>query len=86
MRIRLRHLIAVGAVAAIAAAPTAAADNPDQNCTNTGDATECSSPGNVQITSTPAADDYGFTLPYWDEVYGGAYPGPYPVPYAEGSR
>ena len=43
----------------------------------------CSTLGNVQINDSPSVND--FTLPYWDEVWGGAYPGPYPVPYAEGS-
>ena len=55
----------------------------DPTCTNTGDATECSSPGNVEINDTPPVVE--FTLPYWDEAFGGAYPGPYPVPYDEGS-
>ena len=42
-------------------------------------ATECSSPGNVQINdSPPAVADEGFGS--------GAYPGPYPVPFDEGSR
>ena len=82
MRIQFGYLIAAGAVAAFLGAPAAAADNP--SCTNTGGDTVCSSPGNVQINDSPPADE--FTLPYWDEVWGGAYQGPYPVPYAEGSR
>jgi hypothetical protein len=80
MRIRFQYLMAAGAVAALLGAPAAAAD---PTCTNTGSDTVCSSPGNVQINDSPPADE--FTLPYWDEVFGGAYPGPYPVPFAEGS-
>jgi hypothetical protein len=80
MRIRFRYLVAAAVVAALFGAPTATADP----CTNTGPGTVCSTPGNVQINDSPSAED--FTLPYWDEVWGGAYPGPYPVPYAEGSR
>jgi hypothetical protein len=87
MRIRFRYLVIAGAVAAVAGAPTAAADDTNPSCTNiTGSATECSSPGNVQISEAPPATQDVFTLPYWDEVFGGSYPGPYPVPYAEGSR
>jgi hypothetical protein len=84
MRIRFRYLVIAGAVAAIAGAPTAAADDTNPDCTTVGGSTECSSPGNVQINASPSEEP--FTLPYWDEVFGGAYPGPYPVPYAEGSR
>lgn len=84
MVIRLRYLAVAGAAAALWAAPTAVADDAGQTCTNVGNATECSSPGNVQINASPPADT--FTLPYWDEVFGGAYGGPYPVPYAEGSH
>lgn len=82
MRIRLRYLLAGGAVAAMLGAPAAAAQ---PTCTNTGGATECTSPGNVQINDTPSVQE--FTLPYWDEAFGntGYYPGPYPVPYDEGS-
>lgn len=71
--------LAAAAVAAMVGAPAAMADDPDQSCTDiTSAATECSSPGNVQINdSPPAAADEGFG--------GGFYPGPYPVPFAEGS-
>jgi hypothetical protein len=80
MRIRYRYLLAAGAVAALFGAPAATAD---QTCTTTGSGdTVCSTPGNVQVNDSPSAED--FTLPYWDEAFGGAYPGPYPVPYAEG--
>ena len=83
MRIRSRYLAAAGAVAALFGAPAAAADQ--QSCTDTGSGdTVCSTPGNVQINDSPQAED--FTLPYWDETFGGAYPGPYPVPYAEGQN
>lgn len=83
MRIRFRYVMAAGAVAAMVGAPAAAADDTNPSCVNTGDATECSSPGNVQINDSPPADE--FTLPYWDETFGGAYAGPYPVPYGESS-
>jgi hypothetical protein len=81
MRIRLRFLMAAGAITALCGAPAAAAQ---PSCTSTGGATECSTPGNVQINDSPGGD---FTLPYWDETFGdsGYYPGPYPVPYDEGS-
>lgn len=79
MRMRLHYLLAAGAVAAMFGAPVAAAD---PTCTSTGDATECSSPGNVEINATPPVTE--FTLPYWDEAFGGAYAGPYPVPYGQG--
>ena len=86
MRIRIRYLVVAGAVAAMAGAPAAAADNSNQTCTTTGSATQCSSPGNVQITDSPPVMADPFTLPYWDEVWGGgAYPGPYPVPYNQSS-
>jgi len=81
MRIRFGLLVAVGAVAALLGAPAATADS---SCTTTGAGdTVCSTPGNVQINDSPSVED--FTLPYWDETFGGAYPGPYAVPYAEGS-
>lgn len=83
MGIRFGYLIAAGAVAALLGAPVATADD-NPACSDTGSDTVCSTPGNVQINSSPSVDE--FTLPYWDEVWGGAYPGPYPVPYAEGSR
>ncbi|HXA91044.1 MAG TPA: hypothetical protein VNW96_21280 [Mycobacterium sp.] len=81
MRIRFRCLMIAGAVAAVLGTPVAAADD-NQACSNTGGDTVCSTPGNVQINDSPPVD---FTLPYWDETFGGAYPGPYPVPYGEGS-
>ncbi|MBV9089496.1 MAG: hypothetical protein JO044_06255 [Mycobacteriaceae bacterium] len=84
MRIRFRHLVLAWAALAIVGAPTAVADDTNPTCTNVGASTECSTPGNVQINATPPVDT--FTLPYWDEVFGGAYAGPYPVPYAEGNR
>jgi hypothetical protein len=82
MRIRLRYLMAAGAIAALSGAPAAAAE---PSCTTVGGSTTCSSPGNTEINATPPGGD--FTLPYWDETFGdsGYYPGPYPVPYNEGS-
>lgn len=82
MRIRFRCLMVAGAVAAVLGAPVAAADDPACSNTGAGD-TVCSTPGNVQINDSPPAED--FTLPYWDEAFGGAYQGPYPVPYGESS-
>ena len=77
MRIHFRYLLAAGAIAAMFGAPPAMAD-PGQGCTDTGAATECSSPGNVEINDAPAvvADPFG----------GGVYGGPYPVPFDEGGR
>lgn len=84
MRLRFRFVIAAGAVAALLGAPAAAADDTtNPACSNTGGDTVCSTPGNVQINDSPSVDE--FTLPYWDEVWGGAYQGPYAVPYDEGS-
>ena len=83
MRIRFRCLMVAGAVAAVLGAPVAAADD-NPACSNTGGGdTVCSTPGNVQINDSPPVED--FTLPYWDEAFGGGYPGPYPVPYGESS-
>ncbi|HME74286.1 MAG TPA: hypothetical protein VKI00_01110 [Mycobacterium sp.] len=83
MRIRLRYPALACVAAAITCAPAAMADDTNPTCTNLGGSTECSTPGNVQINSSPPTDT--FTLPYWDEVFGGTYAGPYPVPYDEGS-
>lgn len=73
MRIQFRYLLLAGAAAALFAAPAATAD---PNCTDVGgNTTECSSPGNVEINATPPVEE--FTLPYWDEAYGGGfYQGP----------
>jgi hypothetical protein len=77
MRIHFRYLLAAGAVAAMVGAPPAMADDPGQGCTDTGAATECSSPGNVEINdSPPAVANEGFGS--------GFYGGPYPVPFNEG--
>jgi hypothetical protein len=78
MRLRLRYVLAAGAVAAVVGAPVAMADDSNQSCTDVGPGVECSTPGNVQINdSPPAAADNGFGS--------GAYPGPYPVPFNEGN-
>ena len=75
--IRFRYLLAAGAVAAVVGAPVAAAD--DQTCQDIGNAaTECSSPGNVQITDAPPVAPV-------NPFGGGFYGGPYPVPFDEGS-
>jgi hypothetical protein len=85
MRLRFRYVVAAGAVAALLGAPAASADDDTTNpsCSNTGGDTVCQTPGNVQINDSPPVDE--FTLPYWDEAFGGAYPGPYPVPFDESS-
>jgi hypothetical protein len=73
MRIELMSsasLLAAGAAAvAIVAAPTAAAAVPASTqpmCTATATASECQSPGNVQISATPPPADY---YPYY--LHGG---------------
>jgi hypothetical protein len=93
MRVRPTYLtpilVAAGAATAILLAPTAAADDSAApSCTDVAGSTECSSPGNVQINASPPVSADPFTLPYWDEVFGGgAYTGgPYVVPYGEGSH
>ncbi len=79
MRIQFRYLLVAGAVAATVGVPAAVADEPGQNCTDiTSSATECSSPGNVEINDAPPVDA--------GPDAGGAYAGPYPVPFDEGSR
>jgi hypothetical protein len=83
MRTTLRYVIPVIAAAAatgvLAAAPTAGAQtNPTlPQCVGTGGAavegqttTECSSPGNVEINSTPMEPTYPY--PWDDEFYGPA--------------
>jgi hypothetical protein len=68
-------LIAAGASAAIAAAPAAVADPLLPNCEVTGagggiqggENTECASPGNVQIDSTPP--DPGAGMFPWDDEF-----------------
>ena len=82
MRLQLRVLTAAAAVAvgALLAAPTAAAADPNQTCTDvSGPDTECSSPGNVQINDSPSAAQAN---PFAE----GFYPGPYLVPFDEGGR
>jgi hypothetical protein len=79
MRIRFQHLVVASATAAMVGAPAAVADDSGQSCTDiTSTATECSSPGNVEINDAPPVDA--------GPDAGGAYPGPYPVPFDEGSR
>jgi hypothetical protein len=65
VQIRLRYItptLAAGAAAvAIAAAPSAMAAN-QQSCVDLGGATQCQTPGNVQINSdTPAANAGGYS-------------------------
>jgi hypothetical protein len=61
-----------GAAAVIAAAPMAAAQSDDPACSDVGNATECQSPGNVEINATPPAVDYAPQYPYWegDSIFG----------------
>ena len=71
----LAGLFLTGAAAvAIAAAPLAAADpelpqcvQPDGSSIEGGQITECSTPGNVEIDSTPPQPSYGM-FP-WDDDY-----------------
>jgi len=77
MRIHFRYLLAAGAVAAMVSAPPAMADDPGQDCTDAGAATECSTPGNVEINDSPPV--------VADPFSEGFYQGPYPVPFDEGS-
>jgi hypothetical protein len=87
MRTTLRYLVPVvvaTAAAAIAVAPSAAADdtNPDQNipeCTDVagdvvtgGTTTECETPGNVQLDASPSIDEPTYPYPWADEFYGPA--------------
>jgi hypothetical protein len=70
MRIKLSYvttLLAAGAAAtAIAAAPTAMADPGPQSCVYLGvSATQCQTPGNVQINDNPAYVQYTSQYPYW---------------------
>jgi hypothetical protein len=68
--------VAAGTAAAILAAPTAAAEPAPglPQCVNTGGAeaiggsnTECSTPGNVQIDSTPAEPEF---VGPWGDMWG----------------
>jgi hypothetical protein len=61
MKVNLRliaPLLAAGAAAAIVAAPTAAAETHLDCAHLTSDSTQCESPGNVQLSSTPPDVDY----------------------------
>lgn len=81
MRTPLRYLIPVIAAAAVAAAPSAAADPDDSTlpqCTSVGGdqavgtaTTECATPGNVQLNAT-APDVPTYAYPWDDEFYGPA--------------
>ena len=84
MKKMLVGAIAAGAMAvipavAIAAPAAAAPPRPSQACQNIGNATMCSSPGNVQINDTPPAVQI-------DSFAGGFYGGPYLVPFTGGRR
>ncbi|MGX9787954.1 hypothetical protein [Mycobacterium sp. MMS18-G62] len=80
MRRILRYLTpliaAAGAAAALGAAPAAIADTTLPSCIGvggndvTGGATECATPGNVQLNATPPEPDYPY--PWDDEFYGPA--------------
>jgi hypothetical protein len=78
MRIGLKSvtpLLAAGpAAAAIAAAPTAAAAN-QQTCSSSGSATQCQTPGNVQINSFPSQS--GASPPWFGSPYFGSSYGPF---------
>lgn len=68
MRMRFSYLAATGVVAAMLGAPAAAADDTNPTCTSVGQDTECSTPGNVEITDSPPVIDE--PIPYWDEFLG----------------
>src|ERR1700676_5416117 len=75
MRFGLKYitpLLAAGpAAAAIAAAPTAAAAAANQqSCASSGSATQCQTPGDVQITAAPSAQPAGPSSPYFGSSYG----------------
>jgi hypothetical protein len=82
MRIALRYPTTLLAAAAVMAAPlvpaaSAQTDSTLPQCVGTGpsddeggSATECSSPGNVQIVDTPAQTQ--FLYPWADDYYGPA--------------
>ena len=84
MRIKLNYiapLLAAGAAAvAIAAAPSAAAADP-QSCTQTGSESICQSPGNVQLNDAPppvSFDPYGgegFLMGGYGGFHGGGFHG-----------
>jgi hypothetical protein len=105
MRHRLRHVfpVIVAAGAAVALAPGASADttliSPSvPSCIDTGGSsviggqtTECATPGNVQLNSTPEVPE-DFAYPWGDEFYGpalifgGPGPAPPPPPHGGGGR
>lgn len=68
MKIRrlIPTLLVPGASAvAIALAPLAAAAPTGPVCTSTGNATQCQTQGNAQITATPPYVDYGAQYPFF---------------------
>lgn len=79
-RLMIPLIAGIGTATAIVLAPAAVADPgsaPVPSCTDTGGAealggstTECATPGNVQINSTPAEPTYLY--PWDDEFYGPA--------------
>ncbi|MDT5095253.1 MAG: hypothetical protein QOH60_4616 [Mycobacterium sp.] len=70
-------LIAAAAVAAIAAAPFAAADTPGAQtaCSTGAPDTMCQSPGNVEINDSPGAVQDQPLYPYWEGGDFGGYRG-----------
>ena len=80
----LTPLVMAGGAAAILLAPVAAADEtpapaPLPACANVGgdqfagpSTTECSTPGNVQLNSSPAIEDQNYLYPWNDEFFGPA--------------
>jgi hypothetical protein len=64
----LTTLLAAASVAAwIGITPTASADSSadEQSCTSMGVASECQSPGNVQINESPPVQ-FGPQYPFWE--------------------
>jgi hypothetical protein len=78
MRIKLNFitpLLAAGvAAAAIATAPTVAANPPQaqESCIDLGSYTQCQSPGNVQINDSPGYPQYPY---FYYPSYGGDFDG-----------
>ena len=76
-------LVAAGAtailMAPVAAADETAAPSPLPSCANVGgnqfagpSTTECTTPGNVQLNSSPAIEDQNYLYPWNDDFFGPA--------------
>jgi hypothetical protein len=64
-------LLAVGAAAAVVAAPSAAASDNHMDCTYVSEqSTQCETPGNVQLNATPPTVSYPQQYPFLIGGYG----------------